>query len=66
MKWYKENKDTIEFDKFIGILVKTFISVISLPTFVSNSFESKDNIGEGCYFNSEMNQNKTFTYIKAS
>lgn len=26
----RENKNTIEFDKFIGTLVKTFISVISL------------------------------------
>lgn len=26
----RENKNTIEFDKFIGILIKTFFSVISL------------------------------------
>jgi hypothetical protein len=54
--------------KFIGILVKTFISVISLSSswpYVNISFgSSKEYVGEECYTNIKMDKNGYFAYIK--
>lgn len=64
-----ENENTTEFDKFIGTLVKTFISVVSLFHLdLRLVFHlSQEYVGEGCYFNtnSKMGQ-KRFAYMKAS
>lgn len=65
-----ENKNTNRVDKFIGILVKTIILVVSLSHLDCRLiFESRKwNVGEGCYFNIniKMNKNGKFAYIKAS
>lgn len=57
-------------DKFIGISVKTFISLVSfsLPD-CKLIFESrKEYAGDGRYFNisSKMDKNEKFAYINAS